>query len=384
MKHKKAIVVALLVIILTVTLVGELIFFWPASKQVPSTPDSYWVTVKPVGNSVFYTPAGSQWTVSFVALWSFGENTNQTINDAKITVAVSGLNGAVATLNVNANEGIFSFNYTSAVADILTFNITEVTTKDKMQFNSTVLEINGERAVGLHSEAVKVWYDSFHVSIIDSNTDIAQKGSVTFNVTYQLLPETGLTLPSGDVYNGQTFLPKIVQDAKVTINGAPAVEKQSGVFTANISTVFPTAFTVVEVSQDGWTTTKIGFDFPHNANQSTWVNIGLAAASVMIALTALGIFLLKKSKMPLKQSIRPFLGGVMLLMSSFVSLYWVAVGVEAVSHGFEWTLFTVLMVFSFVVELAGVILAFIRKKQTLIFISLCILLYSTSFMSNLF
>ncbi|MCW4025515.1 MAG: hypothetical protein NWF01_10860 [Candidatus Bathyarchaeota archaeon] len=367
--------VALFTVLLLAT-----VFFGLATHVSAQENENLWITVKPVGDAEFYTPAGSIWTLKFEAFWSYGANAGKPVLNATVDILVSGQisgpdnlpNNSPVTRSFNTTSGTFRFNYSSTEEDILTFTPVQIKTSDGQVFNSETTNINGVQAVGLKGDQAKVWYDTFHVSLLSYNTDIPEKISATFNITYLLLPENGLTLPTQTIYSAQSFLPKIIHDANVTVNGVPATEIQNGIYTAEVSTFFPTAYVIVKVSQDGWVTTGTGFDFPHNANQPLWSNIGFAALAVIAALTLLGIFWLHRTQKPLKQLIRPFLGGVLLLVSSLVSVYWSAVGVEASLHGFNWAVLVILCVISIVLGITGALFCFRRVRQTFVFIFLSV------------
>ncbi len=66
----------------------------------------------------------------------------------------------------------------------------------------------------------------------------------------------------------------------------------------------------------------------------------------------------------------PFIGGVLLLLTSFVSLYWGSIGAEATLHGFSWQLLEVLGLSSFVLGLAGSALSMRKKNQTLVILTI--------------
>ncbi len=226
------------------------LFIEKASAQTTS---NYWVTVNPTTDSQMYTTVGRNWTLSFQALWSYGNNAGQPISNATVTMQVSGSkSGTINVFQLNTTSGLFSFNYSSSTADILTFTPTKLVTQDGTEYNSTLLNTNGNQAFGFQSKSVAVWWDTFNVSLISSNTKTSEVISVNVNITYLLIPQEGLSLPAKDTFSNQTFLPKIVHDANVTINNVKAEETSiAGIYTANVSTVFPTAYVIVAVSQNG-------------------------------------------------------------------------------------------------------------------------------------
>ncbi|MGD0644690.1 MAG: hypothetical protein ABSA75_07280 [Candidatus Bathyarchaeia archaeon] len=339
-------------------------------KVSGQTTASYWVTVNPTTDSVMYTTVGHNWTLAFQAVWSYGNNSGQPISNATVTMQVSGSKGeAINTLNLNTTSGIFSFSYSSSTADILTFTPIKLTTQDGVRWNSNLLKISGNSAYGFQSNVVTVWWDTFHVSLTNSNTKSLEAATVSVNVTYLLLPQGGLTLPSVDTYSNQTFLPKIAEGANVTINGVSAQETSVGIYEANVSTVFPTAYVIVMVSQKGWTTTSTAFSFSHNANEAVWMDASIIGLILMASSLALYFVLVKKPTQPtsLFGSARfPFIGGVLLLAASVVSLFWGSIGVEGTLHGFSWLLLAVSGLGSFGLGLAGSWLSIMKKNQALV------------------
>src|SRR5208283_4275036 len=181
-----------------------------------------------------------------------------------------------------------SFNYSSSTADMIAFTPIQLVTQDGTEYNATLLKTNENQAYGLESKSVTVWYDTFNVSLVSADTNTSDAIAVNVNVTYLLLPQEGLTLPAKDTFSNQTFLPKIVYDANVTIDGVKAQETSiAGIYTANVSTVFPTAYVLVAVSQNGWTTTYTAFSFTHEANAAIWEEYSLVGVIFVIVLFAL-------------------------------------------------------------------------------------------------
>lgn len=340
-------------------------------KANAQTTSNYWVSVNPTTDFQMYTTVGRNWTLSFQALWSYGSNLGQPISNATVTMQVSGSkSGKITTLQLNTTSGVFSFNYSSSTADMITFTPTKLVTQDNIEYNSTLLKTNGIQAYGFQSKSVTVWYDNFDVSLISSNTKTLEAIAVKVNITYLLIPQEGLTLPAKDTFSNQTFLPKIVHGANVTINGVKAEETAiAGIYTANVSTVFPTAYVIVAVSQNGWTTTYTAFGFTHEANAAIWEQASLIGLIFVAVLLALSLVLFRKSIRATSLSGRgsfPFIGGVLLMLTSIVSLYWGAVAVEATLHGFAWLLLAVLGLSSFVLGLAGSVLSMMKKNQTIV------------------
>ena len=227
-----------------------------------------------------------------------------------------------------------------------------------VQWNSTT-SING--TVGLESKPIAVWYDTFHVALISSDTNEAQTTKVTVNVTYLLQPQNGITLHSG---------------VDVTINGVKADQTEPNIFSANVSTVFPTAYVLVQVSKDGWTTTYTAFEFTHNANQTEWLKY---ASIIMLLAVASSVTLyvvhFRKPNQPTPLFSRarfPLIGGALLLIVSVVSIYWGILGLEAASHGFNWLLLAITGLGSFAAAVAGGVLSVFKKNQALVIFLACV------------
>ena len=331
---------------------------------------NYWVTVNPTNiSSSMYTPVGTNWTVSFQTLWSYGDNSGQTIRNATVTIQVTktSTDKVVNAFDVNTTTGQFSFNYSSASADILKFNATKLVTQDGTTY-TPVLLIWANGFYGLQSEAVTVWWDTFHVSLVNYNTNTLGITTASVNVTYLLLPEEGLTLPEEATYSHQTFFPKVVHGANVTINGVKAEESEiAGTYTANSSIWLPTAYLNVKVSQEEWVTTTTGFSCTHNANQPIWeyaVVLGLAFAAVGLVLR---LVVAKKSKSPIafKHSNFPLFGGILLASASVISLYWGIVGLDSTLHGFEWAPLATLGLIAFCFGFAGAIMSMRKRNPSL-------------------
>lgn len=295
-------------------------------------------------DSEFYTSAGQNWTLSFSAT----DQNGQPIQNATAKIEIkNSQDDLLETSNFNTTLGTFEFNYTSDAADILTFTPTGLTTHDGQEYT---VDSDGV-FVG---ESIVVWYDSFDVSMVSFDVSSLEKTVVTVNVTYLLIPGEGLTL------NNQ-FLPKIVQNALVLINGVEANETSPGIFTGESSTFLDTAYVNVRVSQEGWTTTDTAFGFNHEANQQIWI-YGIIIASIII-LAGFGIHfaVYRKSRSSSTHSNKPFFALVLLLVTSALSLYWGVVAIEGIMHTFDWLLFALACFFSFAFGLVGSVLI-LRKK----------------------
>jgi hypothetical protein len=341
------------------------------------TTAQYYVTVNSTTQSTtMYTVVGQNWTLSFEAYWTHGDKSGQSIQNATVTIQVTSTtkNQLIENLAFNTTTGTFAFNYSSATADILKFNATKLVTEDGTIYDDSAVVDEGNGVFGFQSESVTVWWDTFHVSLVGSNTETSGTTTVTVGVTYLLLPEEGLTLPDYATYAHQTFLPKIVHGANVTINGVEADESSvAGIYTANVPCWFSTAYIHVGVSQEGWATTHTGFSFAHNANGPFWIYGVLIASAFILVTFCLRYVSLRKTKRPdaFKQCF-PFFGGILLAVASVISLYWTLVGIDGTLHGFDWNLLAVLGLISFGLGLTGAVLSLRRKNQTLVLFAICL------------
>lgn len=342
----------------------------PAIKAVNAqTTPNYFVTVNPAApDSQMYTTVGRNWTVSFEALWSYGDNSGIAIANATVTVQVyNSKTVVIETLSLNTTDGLFSFNYSSSTADMLTFTPTKLVTSDGTEYASDLLDAENN-LYGFESKSVVVWWDTFHVSLVSYDTDTVGVTMVSVNVTYLLLPEEGLTLSEDATYSHQTFLPKTAHNVNVTINDVKAEETSTeGVFKANVSTWLPTAYIHVGVAQEGWVTTHTGFSFAHNANEPSWQYATISGSALVVAVSA--IFFVRRRKeginiLSLKNY--PLLGGVFLAITSVISLYWGLVGLDSTLHGFDWILLTLFGFLSFGFGLASALLSLRRKIHPLV------------------
>ncbi len=343
---------------------------------------NYFVTVNPTTpDSIMYTTVGRNWTVSFEAFWTYGENSGTAIQNATVTIQVNNTkNKTIDTLQLNTTYGVFSFNYSSSTAEKLNFTATKLVTTDGIEFKSELDKLNN--VYGLQSKPMVVWWDTFLVSLVNSNANTLGTVYVSVNVTYLLLPEEGLTLPEWATYSNQTFLPKIAHNLTVTINGVKAQETSiEGIYEANVSIWLPTAYILVGVSQERWITTFTGFSFAQNANETLWkysTASGLGLFSVAIVLFF--IFSQKsKGHISSKKNTYAFLGGVLLIISSLVSVYWGLVGLDSTLHGFAWLPLTLLGFLSFGIGSIAGYLSLKRKKQALIILAVVLSLFTNLF-----
>jgi hypothetical protein len=342
----------------------------PAIKAVNAqTTTNYFVTVNPTTpDSQMYTTVGRNWTVSFEALWSYGDDSGTAIVNATVTVQVyNSKTEVVDTLSLNTTNGLFSFNYSSSTAEILTFTPTKLVASDGIEYDSNLLDAENS-LYGFQSKSVVVWWDTFHVSLVSYDTDAAGVTTVSVNVTYLLLPEEGLTLPEWATYSHQTFLPKTAHNVNVTINSVKAEETSTkGLFKANVSTWLPTAYIHVGVTQEGWVTTHTGFSFAHNANESSWQYAVISGLALTVAVLMI-FFVLRRKEGSNVLSLKnyPILGGVLLAITSVISLYWGLVGLDSTLHGFDWLLLTIFGLLSFGFGLASALLSLRKKIQPLV------------------
>ena len=331
------------------------------------------MTVKPasISDALTYMSMGKNATLSFQALWTYGPDENNIIQNATATIQISNANGKVVDmLSENTSSGIFSFNYTSATLETLTFTPTDLVTSDGKDWNSTLLD-SANNVYGFTSNFAQIRWDTFNVSMVNRDTGSFGKVAVSVNVTYQLLPEDGLQV-------GAVHVSKTVSGADVTINGVKAQETQTpGIYSASSSTWLPTAYVKVDVAQDGWTATHTAFSFTQEANAPIWT-YSVAAASVLgFAIILLRFFMSKKtSKQPsLKHSNYPFYGAVLLAVTSLISLFWGIVGVEATLHSFDWILLGALGIVSFACGLLGTVTALQKKRQAIAIFALIVPLF---------
>ncbi len=351
MKYKSLFWLALISALLVMPL-----FINNASAQTQS---NYYVTVKPatIPDALTYTSVSRNATLTFQALWSYGSNEGQNIQNATATIQVSNSKDKVIdTLSVNTSSGIFSFNYSLASPDILAFTPTNLVTQDGQEWNSSIMD-SANNVYGFTSNWAQVWWDTFHVSLVSSDTSSLGNVAVTVNVTYLLLPEEGLQV-------GTVHVPKTVQGANVTINGVAAQESQTpGIYFATSSTWLPTAYVNVGVSQEGWATTHTAFSFAQNTNEPLWTYAIAFGSVIGFAALMLRFFMSRKANNSslFKHSNFPFYGAVLLAVTSIISLYWGLVGLEGTLHTFDWMLLAALGLVSFAVGIVGTI-ASLRKK----------------------
>jgi cytochrome c oxidase subunit IV len=343
----------------------------PASSEpeVTGTPN-YWVTVTPASNvSPMYTSIGQNWTLTFNAQWSYGNQASQPFENGNATIQVtSSTNVKVGEITTNTTSGSFSINFSSSKPQILTFNITKLEAPDGTVYNAALLDTQNA-LYGLTSGNTTVWYDDFHVSLVESNTDDLGVTWLSVNVTYLLLPEAGLHLPAEPTFSGQTFLPKVAHNVDETINGVHAQETSTpGIYQAEVSTWTPTSYVHVTVSQPSWIPAKTGFSFTHQANASKWQIALIISAAALVCIAVARFLLYKKAGHGLRSGL-PFLGGLLLSVGAVVSLYWGLVGLDGSLSGFNWQLLVIFGLLGLVAGLVSAVFSMRKKRQALAIVS---------------
>jgi hypothetical protein len=345
-----------------------------ANTASAQTQTNYYVTVKPevLPNALIYTSVDRNVTLSFVALWSYGPSDGQNIANATATIQVSDSKDRVAdTLKVNTTTGVFSFNYTSASAQVLAFTPTKLVTQDGQEWNSSLVD-SANNAYGFTANWAQVWWDTFHVTLVNSDTGKLGNVAVSVNVTYLLLPEEGLQV-------SVVHVPKSVHNANVTINGVAAQETQtSGIYSADTSTFLPTAYVIVEVSQEGWTTTHTAFSLTQNANEPIWIYALIAGSVFGVAVLFFRFAKKRKANNPqlFKHENYSFYGGALLAVTAIISLYWGLVGLEGILHTFDWILLVALGLVAFALGIAGALIAIRKKQQALAIFAVIVPLFT--------
>ena len=362
-------------LMITLTLLLALFIFAPAflqnsiqTVQASQTSTSWAKIESSTHNSTLYTSVGQNQTLSFSATYSSGEKAGQTIENATVTIQVKSLtrNQTETTLDFNTTSGTFLFNYSSTTADVLSFSAVSLVTQDSIEYIADSFGVEGNI---LQSDSVTVWYDTFHVSLIEYNTNIQGITNVVVNVTYFLLPEAGLNLSEWASVSNQAFLPKMVHQKNITINKIQAQETTTaGIYIANVSTWLPTSFVHVTVSDQNWTTTNTGFSFTHSSNIVIWGYVaGFAGVSLLVGL----FFKFVKTRQSKKGEkskgyFLPLIGGILLAIVSVQSLYWAVVGFNGVLIGFEWIILGMIGLLSCIIGFAGAVFAFKRKNQAFV------------------
>lgn len=347
------------------------VFFETTRAQAASS--QFWVTVNPTAPSpAVHSTLGQNWTISFLATWTYGEDSGQAIENATVPINVTTHDTVIETLLPKTNDtGFVSFNYSSSTPSILTFVPTKLVTDDGVEWNSSLLE----GAYGFQSSPITIYWDSFDASLISADTSALGVAKLTVNVTYLMIPQGGLTALQPPNYSQYDYVPNYVHGANVKIDGANAEESSvPGVYTVQISRWLPTDYILVQISQQGWPETSKALSFTHSANEIVWASataIGLICVVAMLAYRFLSSkrtndhALLSKSKFPT-------IGAILLAIASFVSIYWVTIGVESALHGFDWLLLILFGIIAFTAGLVGSAMSRMRKGFALTLIASCL------------
>jgi hypothetical protein len=338
----------------------------------------YLASVNPTENTI-YSNVGKLVKFSFQAVWSYGDNGGQAIENAIMAVEVKTADGAVTDMKVEntTSECVAYFNYSSSKPQILTFTPIILITSDETELNSSRIKNDETTLYGLQSEPLTLYWDTFDVALVSSSTETLEAVQLSVNVTYLLVPEEGVTIYWSN--NSQEFFPKIAHDVNVTVNGVQAEETAvAGIYNTNVPMLMPEAYVLVEVWQEGWATAHKAFSFPHNANVTRWEPLAVIFACVYAVVLLAVLFLFRKTKRVLsKRGCLPVFAGFLLMLSSFIGLYWVLVWFESASHGFGWTPYWVLGIFSFVFGLLGGIMAVRRQKQKAVLFATSVSIFTT-------
>ncbi len=355
-------ILAFLVLALGICLIPQV-----TNAQTPNTGS---VLVYTDAQLPLYGSIGYNWTITFQARYFYNQIT-EPVSNATVRFEVTNAEGKlVNTFDCNTSNGSFSFNYTSKTPAVLTFTPVKLVMQDKTEWNVQ----HPERDSIVPYLSVTVYWDTFSVALTDSNTSDFGSGSVSVKATRLLLPDHGLSAYVGP--KAIAIILKEVQNANVTINGVLAQKtSEAGLYTAQVSTIFPRAYTLVTVSEYGWKTTQTAFSFTHSANLKVWlITIAASAASACILFLVFKLKTLKTNR----NIKRPFLGGVFLLFAAFISLYWSAISFEAVAHGFSWLIFAALEVCCFLFGVVSAVFAMQRKNQAAVIFSVPVLLVVNS------
>jgi hypothetical protein len=325
----------------------------------------YLASVNPTETTI-YSNVGQLVNFTFQAVWTYGDAAGQVVEYADVLVEVKTADGTVTDMMLanTTTTGFANFNYSSSTPQILTFTPTKVFMQDETELNATLIQ-NGETSLyGLQSEAVTVYWDTFDVALLSTNTETLEAIQVSVNVTYLLVPEEGLTIQSVND-SQQEFFPKIAHGVSVTINGVQAEETAvAGVYSADVSTVMPTAYVIVKVSQEGWATAHKAFSFAHDANLTIWTPLAMIITLGCVVAFSAFLFSTRNAKgLVFKRENLPVFGGFLLIFSSLIGLYWVLIWFESTLHGFEWALYGIFGAICFGFGLIGGVMSVRRKNQ---------------------
>jgi hypothetical protein len=357
-----------LAVILAFLVLAPVLCFSPQVTNA-QTPTAGSVLVYPDAQSPLYGSIGHNWTITFEARY-FNNGTDQPVSNATVEFKVYNAQGKqLNTFDCNTTQGTFSFNYTSNTPAVLTFTPTKLVMQDKTEWNVE----HPERDSVVPYLSATVYWDTFSVALVNSTTDNLGAATFTVNVTRLLIPTGTISTYGGEIINS------VVDDANVTINGVEAQKTAApGVYTAYITTAFPTAYTLVTVAHENWRTTQTAFSPTHSANLKIWlVAVGAVAASVGVCFLAFKLRVFRANR----NSKLPFLGGVFLLFAACISIYWAAIGFEAVLHGFDWLVFAGLEACCFLLGTVTALFAMKRKNQAAVIFAVPVLLIVNSIMA---
>jgi hypothetical protein len=365
-------------ILLAILLLVSVLPFFIRPASADTTSSYYWVTVNPAvlgPGFVLHSPVGQNVNISFQALWTYGNNSGSTIQNATIPIEVrTTTNAVIETLMPNTTgTGFVSFNYSSPISNILTFTPTKLVTEDGMEWNSS---LRGD-AYGFQSKPITVYWDSFDISLVSIDTSTQGVIRVSVNITYSMIPQGGLTALQPPDYSRYDYIAKYVHGADVEVNGVKAEESSvQGVYTAQTSTWLPTTYILVAVSQKGWSQTPKAFSFTHIAIETIWVPATILGFIFVVFLTIFHFVSSKEAKIhALAEKARLLtVGAILLVIASFVSIYWALVGAESVLHGFGWMALAAFGMIASAVGLAGSLRAKMRKNFTFILFAACFLM----------
>jgi hypothetical protein len=360
------------ILIATLLLFSVLPVFVEAARAQTSLPP-YWVTVNPtMPGLVVHSTVGLNLTISFKATWTHGNNYGEAIENATVPINVTTTDGTVVeTLLPKTNAtGFASFYYSSSTPRVLTFVPTELVAEDGTEWNSSLVD----DAYGFQSEPLTIYWDRFAASLISADTSALWVARVTVNVTYLLIPEGGLTALQLPNYSQNDSIPKYVHGADVKIDGVKAEETSvPGVYTAQISSWLPTAYILVEVSQEGWPQTGIALSFTHSENEVVWASATIIGLICVVAPLAYYFFSSRRTRghALFRKSGFLIIGAILLVIASFISVYWVMIGVESVLHGLDWLLLAVFGIVAFTAGLAGSVMSKMRRGFALALFAVC-------------
>lgn len=340
-----------------------------------TTTSRFWISANPAtSSSIIYGSIGKNWSIPFQAVWSYGENSGNVVENANVTVEVKTDDGvAIENVSTMTNAtGFATFYYTSSTPTSLIFTPITVVAQDGMEYNASLSENGQDTLYGLQSKSVTVYWDTFDALLVSTDTDTQGVTTASVNVTYLLLPAEGLTIPSSSS-SEYDCLSKTASGVNVTINGIKTEETSlSGVYTATFSTWLPTAYVFVEISREEWLPAQKGFSFAHNSNSTIWTPAIIISLACAVGLSVYYLAFRKTKGTVLFGSARfPIIGGLFLAVASFISLYWGVVGFDSTLHGFDWTFLAACELFSFGFGIAGSIISLKKRKQALAIFALC-------------